>query len=123
MARPEIATRGEERQLGDEVASLDTATRRGVKAQHQKRTAAELQEESDLLAIVSTQAGKRILWQLLASSGVYSEAYMGAGRGEDTAFRLGQQAWGRRVVAMFSKSGKLREAFRKLQDEAENNGW
>jgi len=102
---------------------VDLSSGSGRRKAKNKRLDEESQRRSDLLYICSTLEGRRVLWHWLAESSLFVEPYCGPGREQDTAFRLGQQHWGRRRYVDFQHDADLRKTFMTMQNEAEKYGW
>lgn len=73
--------------------------------------------ENDFFRTFETAHGRRVLWHLLSNAAVYSEAMSHSS--EQTAYNLGRQAWGRRVMVMMHRSQRLRNLLRLMEEESE----
>lgn len=72
-------------------------------------------DEQDLLDVMRTASGRRVIWAFLAASNLTHNA-MGPSV-EQTAFNLGMQELGNKLMALFF-TDRFLKVFRTMQDEA-----
>lgn len=102
---------------------IDTSSGKYQREAKNERVLDEQEEERDLLHVAGSQPGRRLLWRLLSRGNIFSDPFAGSGMSEDTAYFLGRQSSARELYATFQTTPPLRAAFRRMQEDADKNGW
>ena len=105
--------------------SIDLSSAKEVRAQKRKAKNAEEQFESDFDIVLSSESGRRFVWNVLEGgglegAGVFEDPFV-AGNDSLTAYRAGRQSMGRFILARIMKPKRF-GVYQKMIEESETNG-
>lgn len=103
--------------------ATDVSSGRDARQEKNARRGREDEEYTDLLAVLETPRGRRMIWRLVADAQPFSDPFAGPGMGEATAYTCGQQAWARKTMNLLHSSAAIRRVWLEVQEEADKHGW
>lgn len=89
------------------------AQRRAAKEQERESALMKEQERSDLVAVMSTESGRRFMWGFLAATGMYNSSFTG---NSTTFFNEGQRNIGLKYTVLMLQH--CPELYLEMQKEA-----